>query len=197
MTSVSPPPAAPMTARSFLFADREQAVASLARVVVGQQALRRIPALPRLSAAANELAGWRLAEAAADLADVDVGAVLAAGWQRYAALANAGWRTAQELGSEELVDLASHRVASTHHPRVDVLVDGAPVGTLTFDVELALTVRALVATVRTGRLVEVGTGHCTLAASLGWEGLVVAEREAELELDAVLDLGSGVPLVAS
>lgn len=195
MTTVTLP-SATLTARAFLFGPHEDAVDGLSRALADHGVVARFrDALGRLSPAANRVVHRRLADVAVDLVDIDVAAVLVAGWRKYAALADTAWRTLDHPGSEELVDLASHRIASVHRPQVDVLVDEVPVGSVPLKLELDVLVRALVARVRAGRLTAVETGRCRLSASLSAVDIPIASRETELELGAVLKLDGGVPLV--
>lgn len=196
MTPVTSSPAATLTARSFLFGSRAEAVDGFTRVLADHDVVSRSgAALGRLTSAAHRLLYERLANVAADLADIDVAAVVAGGWRTYAALTDAAWRTRDRPGTEELVDLASHRIHSIHRPQVDVLLDDVPVGSVDFELELDIVVRALAATVSEGRLTAVEGGRCTLRGRLSCLDVPVAAREAEADLGAVLELGEGFPLV--
>lgn len=197
MTPVAPAPAAALTTVAFLFGQGHDAVDGLARALGDHRVLRPWgEALGRLTSAGSRAVCHRIAEVAADLADVTLGDVVVAGWRRYAALANAARRTVHDPGSEELVDLASHHIRSVHRPQVEVLVDGLPVGSVPFELELDVVVQALVATVRAGRLAEIECGHGRLTASLSCVDFTIAAREDDVDLGAVLDLGAeGVPLL--
>lgn len=197
MTSLTPAPAGTLTTSAFLFGTHDGAAELFARALGDQDVFARFgDGLGRLSSRANELARHRLADVAVDLADVDVADVVLAGWQKYAALADAARRTLERPGSEELVDLATHQITSVHRPRVDVVVDGLTVGSVPFEVQLVMLVRALVATVRGGRLVTLESGRCRLKVSLSCFDLTVASREEEMPVGAVIDVGpSGVSLL--
>jgi hypothetical protein len=195
MSALAPAPPTALTAGGFLFGGGD-AVDGLARALADHGGLARTGvALGRLSSAASRAVCRRVAEVAVALTDIDVGDVVVAGWRKYAALANAAWRTLDNPGSEELVDLASHRITSVHHPELAVLVDDVPVGSVRFELRLDLVVRALVGIVREGRLTAVEAGRCRLSASLSCFDLTLAARETELDLGAVVNLGAGVPLV--
>lgn len=196
MTSVPPPSA--LTARAVLFGPREDAVNRLTQTLDDAGAVAQFgEALVRLSSTARRVACHRLAQTATDLADVNLGDVVVAGWQKYTTLTDAARRTLDRPGTEEFVDLLSHRISSVHHPQIDVFVDDVLIGSLQFELRLDVVVRAFVATVREGRLIAVEGGTCRLTASLSWQETTIAAQEAELELGALLDLGAGVPLVAA
>lgn len=195
MTAVTPAPTAALTTSAFLFGDRRRAAEALEQAMTAADVAGRIGGLGRLTSGARGVLVSRLAASAAEVADVNVSDVLVAGWQRYAALASAAIRTLGEPGAEELVDLAAHRVTSSHHPRLDVVVDGVEVGSVPFVLDVVVLVRALVGIIKAGRLTALEAGHVTLSVSLDGLGIRLAEREADLHLGAVLDLGSGVPLV--
>jgi hypothetical protein len=128
---------------------------------------------------------------------VDLGEVVVSAWTRYRALVDAGRRTRDAPGAPEDVVLAEHTVTSDHHPTVDVLVDGQVVASLTFDVEVSLTVRAAVAVVQAGRLTAVRAGDVEVAATLGLHGAELCRRSAQVLVGHLVRLGSGAPLVTA
>ena len=73
------------------------------------------------------------------LLELDLGEL--AGWRRYSELTKAAQRTLAHPGSQEMVVLASHRVVSTHHSRVDLLVDEARTHTFVFEVTVTFDQR--------------------------------------------------------
>lgn len=197
MTLTTPPPADRLPAATLLFDPLEQATDALTRALTDQGLVARVSqALPRVSGPATQLLRERLAEVAADLlADIDVADVVVTGWRKHAALVEAARRTMEDPDSEELVDLAAHRIASVHRPQIDVIVDHGPVVSVEFELRIEMVVRGVIAHVRNGRLAGVEGGRCRLSASLACCGFVVAARDTELELGAVIDFGSGIPLV--
>ena len=70
------------------------------------------------------------------LLDLDLGDLVIAGWRKQGQLAAAAERTAANPGSSEVVELATHRVSSVHHPFVELLVNDAHVATVTFDLDI-------------------------------------------------------------
>lgn len=187
----------PRTVAGFLLDTADEPVERLARALASDEVAGRLATgLPRLSPPAARLVYHRLADAARGLlADIRVADVLQAGWQKYAALANAARRTRSIPGSQELVDLAAHRVHSVHRPQVDVLVDGVRVGAVPFRLDLEVLVRALLATVADGRLTAVDSGSCRLSARLSCCDVTLTAREREFDAAVVLDLGGGLPLL--
>lgn len=186
----------PLTSAEFLIESTEDLGGELAQALTAEEIIDKVGTLPRLSAPAGRLACRWLADTVVDLlAGIRIEDVLRVGWQKYAALANAAERTRRSPGSEELVDLAAHRIHSVHQPQVDVLVDGARVGEVRFRLDLEVLVRALVATVRHGRLATVESGRCRLSARLSCFDITLCAHERELDVGAVLDLGAeGMPL---
>lgn len=197
MTPVAPPSAAPLAAAAFLLGPRAEAVDGLTRALGDRRVLRSFgKVFGRLTSAGSRAVYQRIAEVAAELADVDVADVVAAGWRRHTALADAARRTLHDPGSEELVDLATHHIRSVHRPQVEVLVDGVTVGSVPFVLQLGVKVEALVAVVRAGRLAEIRFGRGRLMASLSCVDVTIAAREADIDLAAAVALGAeGVPLL--
>jgi hypothetical protein len=106
---------------------------------------------------------------------------LTTAWRSYKELVDAAGRTVDDPGTTELVDLASTETTSTNTWTVDVIV-GAPRVSVDFTLAVVFEVHAAVATVRDGRLIEIGDGRCNLHVTFSAIGQVVAERRAEVDL---------------
>jgi hypothetical protein len=190
--------AEPWTVRSVLFGDAGDdptapLAGSLEAAGVGGAALRH---LGGLSGAARREVDRQVAVVAGRLLDLDVVDLLVGGWRKHAALVAAARRTLAAPGGEEVVDLVSHRIRSTHRPDVAVLVDGVRVAKVDFELTVVFEVGALVAVVRAGRLVALRGGRCGLGATLTAEGVLLVRQHQRFDLGARLSLGAGVELVA-
>ena len=98
-------------------------------------------------------------------------------------------------GSEEVVVLATHRVAWSYDPHLDLLVDGVRVTTLDFALGVTFDLDGIVAVVRQGELVALRAGECTITASLTLQGATLAHRRARMHAAVVLPLRPPVPLL--
>jgi hypothetical protein len=136
-----------------------------------------------------------LASAVASVLDFDLFGVIASGWRKYDALVEAGRRTAANPSTEEVVELATHRITSVHRPTIDLLLDGVRIGTLHVEATFECVLEGLVATVSRGRLVRLGSGRCNATATVSAEGVEIARKEGVLDLHLETSLGAGIPLV--
>jgi hypothetical protein len=200
-TSTAPEP---LRVRSVLFAgtgvDPVTALAqSMDAAGVAAAVLRSVGALSR--AAQHELKR-QLAVVAGDVLDLDVVDLVVGGWRKQAALVAAAKRTLTVPGSEEVVDLVSHRIRSVHRPYVAMLVDGAEVARIDFELIVVLDITALVGVVRAGKLMALRGGQCELVATLNCKvvatlaakGILLAQQRKQLDLNAHLPLGAGIEL---
>jgi hypothetical protein len=188
----------PFTVSAFLFGEDQDTEQALAQTLHEQGVLGSMgTALELVSQAGREAAGNQVAVVANGLLDLDLGDLVVAGWRKQGQLAAAAERTAANPGSSEVVELATHRVSSAHHPSVELLVNDAHMATVTFDLEVEFVVKALVVTVRDGHVASLHTGACDVAATLAAEGVQLASRQAHFELPLVvrwplrLRLGAG------
>jgi hypothetical protein len=156
-------------------------------------ARKKLPVVPAVFAIAEN----RVAEVLAAQLAVGVGEGLVEGLSTVGALAGAARRTRDAPGLPEDVVLAEYSISKPYEPTVDVLVDGQVVATLTFDVRLALTVRAAEAVVDAGRLTALKIGALVAGATLSLQGWELAAPQARLFDGVVVPLGRGVPLTAS
>lgn len=81
-----------------------------------------------------------------------------------------------------------------HRPYVSILLDGAQVARLDFEVTVVFDVKALVRVVRAGRLVALQGGQCELTALLAAEGVQLARQQHPIDLRFALPLRTGVQL---
>jgi hypothetical protein len=188
----------PFTVSAFLFGEDQDPEHALAQALHEHGVLGSTgSALALVSEAGREAAGDQVAVVANGLLDLDLGDLVVAGWRKQGQLAAAAERTAANPGTSEVVELATHRVSSAHHPAVELLVNDVQVATVTFDLTIEFVVKALVVTVRDGHVVSLHTGACDVAATLAAEGVQLASRRAHFELPLVvrwpllLHLGGG------
>jgi hypothetical protein len=159
--------------------------------------LARKKKLPGVVPALFAIAENRVAEVLAAQLAVGVGEGLVEGLSTVGALVGAARRTRDAPGPPEDVVLAEYSISKPYEPAVDVLVDGQLVATLTFEVRLALTVRAVEAVVDGGRLTALKIGALVAGATLSLQGWELAAPQARLFGGVVVPLGSGVPLTPS
>jgi|Tabmets5t2r1_1033131.scaffolds.fasta_scaffold04466_2 hypothetical protein len=179
--------AQPFTVSAFLFGEDQDTEQALAQALHEHGVLGSMgTALELASEAGREAAADQVAVVAHGLLDLDLGDLVIAGWRKQGQLAAAAERTAANPGTSEVVELATHRVSSAHHPSVELLVNDVQVATVTFDLEVEFVVKALVVTVRDGHVVSLHTGACDVAATLAAEGIQLASRQAHFELPLVV-----------
>jgi hypothetical protein len=177
----------PFSVSAFLFGEDQDTELILAQTLHEHGVLGSMGnALELVSDAGREAAADQVAVVANGLLDLDLGDLVVAGWRKQGQLAAAAERTAANPGSSEVVELATHRVSSAHHPFVELLVNDVHVATVTFDLEVEFIVKALVATVRDGHLVSLHSGTCDVVATLAAEGFQLASRRAHFELPLVV-----------
>lgn len=188
----------PMTARSFLFTDVQDAGMSdglgplLHEQATVGSALR---ILRHLSGSVAATVDHEVGAVVERMLELDLGDVLVSGWRKHADLVEAARRTLALAGSEEVVVLGSHRVTSTYRPRVDLYVDELRVSSLEFELRIAFRLTGVAAVVRAGDLVSLRGGDCTVDVTLELEGAVLAHRRRGLDLGVALPLAHPVALV--
>jgi hypothetical protein len=189
--------AQPLTASAFLF-DDEDTGRALARALDERGVLGSLDsALGLVAQTTREAAGDQVAAVADGVLALDLGDLVVAGWRKQGQLAAAAERTAANPGTSEVVELATHRVSSVHHPYVELLVNDVRVTTVNFELDLEFEVKALVASVRDGHLVSLHSGDCDLSATLTAEDIRLASRRRHVDLPLVvrwpllLHLGGG------
>jgi len=152
-------------------------------------------ALSAVSAAGRQLAVRELGSALAGLSNLDVGELLVAGWRKHGILAEAARATRADAAASEVVQLATHRISAAHRPYVEIVVNGATIATVGFELGLTLDVDAVLATVRHGRIAAVHGGRLTVTVALTAAGRDIVARSATLDPAFTLNLGDGIALL--
>jgi hypothetical protein len=172
----------PRTAVRFLFHEDQDTGQALGRALSDNAVLRPLDTtLGLLSQPLRRAVDHQVASAANGLLDLDFGDLMVAGWRKQGDLAAAARGTAAKPGTHALVELASQRISSQHRPFVDLVLDDVHVATINFQLDIEFLVRALVATVRDGHVVELSVGSCEVAATLAAEGVRLIRRRARFD----------------
>lgn len=140
---------------------------------IRQKVKKHVPGLP-----------WRSVRKyiEANLPDaLDVGAeeILGAAWAKVTELAK--YLDEEKYPPEDtiLVYLAEHTVTSTFHPSLKVLFYGESIGTIPFDVEVALELKGLKIKIKAGEILEAHTGDCRAKGSVAIAGHRIVEKKSE------------------
>jgi hypothetical protein len=184
----------PVTVRTFLLGDGGDA--SLGRKLTEQGVARSaLGGLRRLSAAALHTVDQEIGTVASGLLELDLGDILLAGWRKYAALTDAARRTLVAPASEEVLELATHRITSVYLPHVDLFVDDQKISTVEFDLTTVFDLTGLAAVVKAGDLIALQSGECLVTATLSLGKARLAERRAKLDLAQKIRLSPPISLI--
>jgi hypothetical protein len=188
-----------LTARTFLLGGgNEDDSAVLGRSLYEHGVIGSGGAAPaRLTGEAGEAVNQELASVAVGLLDVDLGDLLIYGWRTHRRLLDAAKATLRAPGSEEVVRLGSHRISSAQHPTVDLLIDDVCVHTLQFDLMMIFDIDVAVAVIRDGNLVALKYGNGSVTGRLSVDNIELAHRQRRINLELIIHLRQGVPLLHS
>jgi hypothetical protein len=185
-----------VTVTNLLWGDGRDPGESLARQLrKADVSSKALAASPSADPRAYPVLDGRISEVLRGGVEVDLGSMVIAAWTGYQHLRDAATRTC-DGGPPEDVVLAEHEITSTHQPVVDILVNGARVETLTFDLVLSLILRSVIAVVHGGKLVALRGGEVAAEARLELRGTVLAKGERPCLAGVLVQLGDGVQLVS-
>lgn len=179
------------TVRDLLFGDATRSSTGVLEESLHEH--RTVRALvPPMHAAEAER---QIAAATDGLLSLNLADVAAEGWKKYVALNKAARSTLDSPSTTEVVTLVTHKIESSHHPTVDVTLDGTPLATINIDLQLCFTMAAVSAVIQRGRLMEIRTGTCTVTGSLTVQRISVAKKERKFALPGAIRLLEGIPLL--
>lgn len=179
------------TVRDLLFGDAPQSSTGVLEDSLHDHGTVRAMVPPMQAAEAER----QIAAATDGLLSLNLADVAAVGWKKYAALSNAARSTRGSPSSTEVVTLVTHKIESSHHPTVDVTLDGTPLATINIDLELCFTMAGVNAVIQRGRLMNIRTGTCTVTGSLTVQQISVAKKERRFALPGAIRLREGIPLL--
>lgn len=187
----------PLSARTFLLGETADNTADVLAQSLNEQGVLQSPirGLAGLSTSAWQAVHQEIASVVDGLLNLDLGDMVISGWCKYTDLTKAAKRTLASPGSEEVVALATHRIVSTHHPSVDLIVNEAKAHTFKFDLTVTFDITGVAAVVRRGDLVALRGGKCVVTATLELEKTPLAlTRKANIDLHLAVPLRRPIAL---
>jgi hypothetical protein len=179
------------TVRDLLFGDaRDEATNAIAGSLRDHGTVRLL--VPPVLAPAAER---EVASATDGLLSLNLADVAAAGWKRYDALVKAARSTRDSPTAKEVVTVMTHKIQSSHHPTVDMELDGRTIATINIGLELTFSIAGGTALVQRGRLMEIHTGTCTVIGSLTVQQVPIVQRQRKFDLPGMVQLRNGIPLL--
>jgi hypothetical protein len=155
--------------------------------------------LTRLTQQGREAAEEQLASVTAGLLDLDLGDLLICGWRTRERLIKAARETRQTPGRQDVVQLGTHRIASTHNPTVELLIDDVRVHTFRFQLTVIFDIDVAALIVRDGLLtaLKAGDGAATGTFTLEMPGgdIDLAKQQRKINLHLIVNIGHGIPLL--
>src|SRR5215467_9247349 len=155
--------------------------------------------LTRLTQHGREAAEQQLASVTGGLLDLDLGDLLIYGWRTRERLIKAARQTRQTPGRQEVVQLGTHRITSTHNPTIELLVDGVKVHTFRFQLTVIFDIEIAALIIRDGLLTALKAGDgaitCTLALEMPGGDIELAGQQRKIDLHLIINIGHGIPLL--
>jgi hypothetical protein len=176
--------------------DRPEAAAAIR---AGLQEQKADEGLGKEAAKAPGVHQSSLAETAADklpdLLNVKVISMLTGAWTKYELLKKYADRREYPPEETVLLPLAEHTVKSEHHPCVEILVNGRPVGKITFDVTVSLKLESFELKLQDGKIKAIDAGTVQGSGEISFYGVTLIKKELEpVTVHASINLGDGIPL---
>ena len=155
--------------------------------------------LTKLTQQGRDAAEEQLASVTAGLLDLDLGDLLIYGWRTRERLVNAAWQTRQIPGRQEVVQLGTHRITSTHNPTIELLIDGVRVHTFRFQLTVIFDIEVAALIVRDGLLTALKAGDgavaCTLTLEMPGGDVELIDQQRKINLHLIINIGHGIPLL--
>jgi hypothetical protein len=111
--------------------------------------------------------------------DINLLDVVAEGWSKLKQLRDYCGRKLDDENKPFSVALAQHEVVSSHQPGIDVLLGEKVIAQIVVEVELSLTLKGIVLSVRDDHIIAVASGKFTGAGSVKYRGATLIEKSTK------------------
>ncbi len=130
-----------------------------------------------------------------ELLDIDIGEIIVGVWKKRDELKKYADTSKYPPGETYLVSLLEHTITSKHRPGIEVLINGAKVKTIWFDIEFALTLEGAILEIDGGSIIGLSTGTCKGMGAIRCEGVALLEKETQpFRLPGSLAFDPGIPI---
>ena len=128
--------------------------------------------------------GWRMMPAAvarhlAGLLDIELADILVGAWNKAHGLRQQIEKSVKTPGKEVFLQLAEHKITSTHQPYIALLKDGREIARLPFSVSLELVLQGAVVRILDGAIQEIQTGKIKGKGTVKCGGAILVEKELQ------------------
>ncbi|MCV7172991.1 hypothetical protein H7I41_24000 [Mycobacterium manitobense] len=177
------------TLRDFFFGP--DACAELTRSLKDNATARRLlPGYPGLTAIVER----EVAKATDGFLDTNPTDLVASAWRRYDKLRQAAIRS-HATGIEERVTMVTHRIESSHHPKIEIYIDGTRRATVDLAITLAFDMAGIVAVVQRTRVVAIEAGNCTVTGELTAQGVTLTKRQRQWGFPGAVRMHGGIAVL--
>ena len=115
----------------------------------------------------------------AGLLDIGMADVLLGAWNKSHGLRQQLEKSANAPGKEMFLQLAEHKITSTHQPYIALMKDGQEMGRLPFSVSLELVLQGAVVRILDGAIQEIQTGKVKGKGTVKCAGAILVEKELQ------------------
>ena len=184
-----------LTLKDFLIARTEDARQAIEQSAAGAKLKEAVAKLPGIEWGP---VGKEIEAKIGEVLDVDIVGILLGGWKKYRQLKQ--YRDPKKYPPDEtiLVSLTEHTIASSHHPKIEILAEQVLLSRLELTITLSLKLEGILLKVRGGRIREICSGRCLGKGTLECAGVAILEKETpRFELPGRIDLGDGIEIPGS
>lgn len=134
-----------------------------------------------------------------DLTEVPLDNVLISAWTAYRELKKYADPRQYPPDTIARLTLSTHRLTSTHEPRIDIRVPGLPPVSLNFELKLELTVEGAILVIHAGRVTGLDGARGQVRGTLKCQGRQIAQAKSKPYsfAEKALTFPTGIPIDSS
>lgn len=133
-----------------------------------------------------------------DLLNIKIKDILVGAWDKSKEIKRYLNKDACYPDETILVSLAEHTIRSEHKPSLELLLNDKPIGSIEFNISIALHLNGIILRIKGGKIRQIHTGACKGSGRIKCEDFTLLERKTEaFSIPGVIELGEAETITAA
>ena len=168
-----------LTLSNLLLPPEAELAASLTRALDEEGVSMSAAGGPHLSVSAFRLMAGALAQKLPGLLNIGLADVFVGAWNKSVAVRQQIDKSAKAPGKDQFLQLAEHKISSTHKPYVALMKGGRELARVPFEVSVEIVLQGAVLRILDGAIKEIQTGRVKGKGTVKCAGAILVEKEIQ------------------
>jgi hypothetical protein len=168
-----------LTLSSLLLPPEAELAASITRALDDDGVSMAAGGGPHLSVSAFRLMAGALAQQLPGLLNIGLADVFVGAWNKSVAVRQQIDKSAKAPGKDQFLQLAEHKITSTHKPYVALMKGGRELARVPFEVSVEIVMQGAMLRILDGAIQEIQTGRVKGKGTVKCAGAILVDKEIQ------------------